>query len=84
MQALCDLAKKNLPCIIFFDEIDGLTRQRESEESSFDRRTKDQLLESFNVFVQEPSIFIIGASKRPCDIDPALVSRFQSKIYFGE
>ena len=83
IKALADVAKKHKPSIVFIDEIDSLTRQRQSSESSFDRRSKNSLLEMFNEISHEPSIFIIGATNRPWDLDPAFLSRFQHKVYLG-
>ena len=38
----------------------------------------------FNRLSQEPTVFIVGATNRPWDIDPAFLSRFQRKVFFGE
>lgn len=56
IKALADVVKNHKPSIVFIDEIDSLTRQRQSSESSFDRRSKNSLLEMFEVVSHEPSI----------------------------
>ena len=84
LRALSEEAKHRMPCIIFFDEIDGLTRRRGSAEADYDRRTKTQLLEILNSLRQEASIFVVAATNRPWDMDTAFISRFQQKIYFGK
>ena len=73
-----------MPCIVFLDEVDGLTRHRQTDDTSFDRRVKTQLIEMVNNFSRETSIFVIGATNMPWDIDPAFLSRSDKKIYFGE
>ena len=37
------------PSLVFIDEIDSITRAREGREGSFDRRTKNRLLEMVRV-----------------------------------
>ena len=56
----------------------------ESDEASYDRRTKTELLEMLNRLSEHPTVFIVGATNRPWDMDTAFLSRFQRKVYFGE
>ena len=52
-------------------------------DSIFDRNSKNSLLEMFNLISHEPSIFVIGATNCPWDLDPAFLSRFQRKVYLS-
>ena len=80
MRTLPEIARAEKSSIVFYDEVDSLTRRREGSESSFDHRTKNQLSEFFDALARESGIFIIGATNRPWDIDPAFLSRFNRKI----
>ena len=83
IKALSDLAVAHKPSLIFFDEIEGVIRERQGDEASFDRRFKKRLLEMFNQLSETPSVMVIGATNRPWDIDEAFLSRFQRKVFFG-
>lgn len=82
MQSLFTVAKANAPAILFFDEVDYLTRARSTDEASFDRRTKNQLLGLFSKLAKDTSVLIMGATNRPWDVDSAFLSRFQEKAFF--
>ena len=83
IKALTEIAMASTPCIIFFDEIEGITRERQENESSFDRRFKNILLKMFNHLNETPSAIIVGATNRPWEIDEAFLNRFQQKVFFG-
>ena len=82
IKALTDIAMVNKPSLIFFDEIEGITRERQGAESGFDRRFKNRLLEMFNDLNDTPSVIIVGATNRPWEIDEAFLNRFQEKVFF--
>ena len=81
MQTLFKAATANAPAVVFFDEIDYLTRSRTEEESSFDRRIKNQLLSLFSELVSNSSVLLMGATNRPWQIDSAFLSRFQQRLF---
>ena len=81
MQVLFTVAKANTPTVLFFDEVDYLTRIQTGDESNFDRRAKNQLLELFSKLSKDTSVLLMGATNRPWDIDSAFLSRFQQRLF---
>lgn len=83
---LFDQAKKNMPCIIFIDEIDAVGRQRGAGlGGGHDEReqTLNQLLVEMDGFETSTSIIIMAATNRADILDPALLrpGRFDRQIY---
>lgn len=78
-------AKKNLPCIIFIDEIDAVGRHRGAGlGGGHDEReqTLNQLLVEMDGFSINEGIIIIAATNRPDILDPALLrpGRFDRQV----
>ncbi|MCO5600730.1 hypothetical protein L7F22_054845 [Adiantum nelumboides] len=69
--------------IIFLDEIDSMAMTRDNEMHEATRRMLSVLLRQIDGFEQDNRVVIIAATNRKEDLDPALISRFDSSIIFG-
>ena len=83
---LFDQAKRNMPCIIFIDEIDAVGRHRGAGlGGGHDEReqTLNQLLVQMDGFDKNDGIIIMAATNRADILDPALMrpGRFDRQIY---
>lgn len=80
-------ARENLPCIIFFDELDSLApaRGKGADSSQVMDRIVAQLLTEIDGLGKKPGMFTIGATNRPDLLDSALLrtGRFDKMIYLG-
>lgn len=81
-------ARKNSPCIIFIDEIDGVGSRRKNKDSEsqggdIERATTlNQLLTEMDGFLPMENVVVIAATNRLQLIDEALLrsGRFDTKI----
>lgn len=83
---LFDTAKKNLPCIIFIDEIDAVGRQRGAGLGGGNderEQTLNQLLVEMDGFETNSGVIVMAATNRADILDPALLrpGRFDRQIY---
>ncbi len=81
-------AKRNLPCIVFIDEIDAVARRRGSGMGGgHDEReqTLNQLLVEMDGFAVNEGIIVMAATNRVDILDPAILrpGRFDRKIMVG-
>lgn len=81
-----EVAKKNMPCIVFIDEIDAVGRQRGAGlGGGHDEReqTLNQLLVQMDGFETNEGIIIMAATNRADILDPALLrpGRFDRQIF---
>lgn len=81
-------AKKNLPCIVFIDEIDAVARRRGTGlGGGHDEReqTLNQLLVEMDGFGENEGIIIMAATNRVDILDPAILrpGRFDRKVAVG-
>jgi len=78
------VARKNAPCILFFDEIDSIALSRENPSmDETHRHALSQLLVEMDGFQKIDDVVIVGATNAPNLIDPAILrpGRFDKLIY---
>nr|WP_237488924.1 ATP-binding protein [Microbacterium sp. TL13] len=75
IHSLFEAARAARPCVVFIDEFDAIGGRRSSGSSSAQslRMFTSQLLEEFDgVDADNDGVYILAATNRPWDIDPAL------------
>jgi cell division protease FtsH len=89
VKSLFRKARKNAPCIIFIDEIDGIGRRTNTETGGSaeaeGNRIINQVLTELDGFNSSSGVIVIGATNFPDAVDPALVreGRFDRKIHLA-
>ncbi|WP_434457253.1 AAA family ATPase [Stutzerimonas urumqiensis] len=87
VKALFRSARKQAPCIIFIDEIDGIGKRAEQQRSSDaeSNRIINQFLAEMDGFDAASGVLVLGATNFPNSLDPALVreGRFDRTIAVG-
>ena len=66
-------ANENAPCILFIDELDAVGSTRGSKNEGNERQTLNALLAAMDGFDGSNGVFIIAATNRLDDLDPALI-----------
>lgn len=83
-----ETARKNAPCILFFDEIDAIGGRRDAQEGAqYMKMAVNQMLyEMDGVEANNQNVLIIAATNAPWDIDPALrrSGRFGKTLFVPE
>jgi len=86
VKSLFRKARKNAPCIIFIDEMDGIGRRTNTDTGGTSEaegnRIINQILTELDGFNSSSGVMVIGATNFPDAVDPALVreGRFDRKI----
>jgi ribosome biogenesis ATPase len=88
IRELFERAVCSTPCILFIDEIDAITPNRQNVQKEMERRIVAQLLSCLDDLSQNECgdrVLVIGATNRPDAIDPALrrAGRFDREICLG-
>ena len=86
VRSLFEQAKKNMPCIVFIDEIDAVGIQRGAGLGGGNderEQTLNQLLVEMDGFDTNSGIIVMAATNRPDVLDPALMrpGRFDRQIF---
>ncbi|KAF5303990.1 hypothetical protein FQA39_LY01775 [Lamprigera yunnana] len=85
---LFDRALNSAPCVLFIDEVDAITPNRQTVQKEMERRIVAQFLSCLDDLNQNENgerVLIIGATNRPDSIDPALrrAGRFDREVCLG-
>jgi transitional endoplasmic reticulum ATPase len=80
-----DKARAASPCVMFFDELDSIAKARGASagDSGGGDRVLNQILTEMDGMNAKKNVFVIGATNRPDQIDPALLrpGRLDQLIY---
>lgn len=81
LERLFELAKANVPCVLFLDEIDAIAATRDDQPSADHREVATQLMNALEEYRAVPGLVIVGATNNIDRLDPGLrEGRFDSKI----
>ena len=73
LSELFELARRQAPCVLFFDEMDALGQRRSQNRNSMMRTVVNQFLQELDsVGSDNEGVFVLGATNAPWDVDPAL------------
>lgn len=85
VREIFDKARAAAPCVLFFDELDSIAKARGTSagDSGGSDRVLNQLLTEMDGMGAKKNVFVIGATNRPDQIDPALLrpGRLDQLIY---
>lgn len=81
-----DKARAASPCVVFLDELDSIAKSRGGnmgDAGGASDRVVNQLLTEMDGMTSKKNVFVIGATNRPDQIDPALMrpGRLDQLIY---
>jgi len=81
-----DKARSAAPCVMFFDELDSIAKSRGGgggDAGGAGDRVVNQILTEMDGMNSKKNVFVIGATNRPDQIDPALLrpGRLDQLIY---
>ncbi|MFZ1752001.1 MAG: AAA family ATPase [Saprospiraceae bacterium] len=72
MDYIFDVARRNTPCVLFFDEVDALGASRSDMKSSSGRHVINQFLSELDgLDGSNDGILVLGATNAPWHLDPA-------------
>ncbi|KAF7270628.1 hypothetical protein GWI33_016424 [Rhynchophorus ferrugineus] len=88
IRELFERACNSAPCVLFIDEVDAITPNRQNAQKEMERRIVAQLLsclDDLNLAQNGDKVLVIGATNRPDAIDPALrrAGRFDREVCLG-
>ncbi len=87
IRSVFDVARRNAPCVLFFDEVDALGHRRSALGGNSGIRTVvNALLEELDsAGSANDGVYVLGATNAPWDVDPALrrPGRFDRTVFVG-
>ncbi len=87
LNRIFDTARRNAPCVLFFDEVDALGQRRAALSNSSGLRVvvNALLAELDTATSSNDGVYVLAATNMPWDVDPALrrPGRFDRMIFVG-
>lgn len=84
VRSLFESAVASEPCVLFFDEIDGVMSSRCAADSAADKELKTCLLSEMSRLERSDArVVLMAATNRLADLDAALSRRLAIKIFVG-
>jgi transitional endoplasmic reticulum ATPase len=84
IQEVFEDARMNRPCVIFFDELDGLAFSRSKANSDHTRTIVNELLRQLDGFdTNNEQVMVLAATNMPWDVDGAMKrpGRFSKQVF---
>ncbi|KAJ8980167.1 hypothetical protein NQ317_011411 [Molorchus minor] len=82
LQVLFDIARQVAPTTLFIDELDALVSPPAQSQHEASRRFRSELLTQIDgITSTESDIFLLGSTNVPWNLDPALLRRFEKRIF---
>jgi len=72
IHSIFENARRNSPCVLFFDELDALGRKRSLTRNSSHGAINQLLAELDGMNQQNEGVFVLAATNHPWDVDTAL------------
>lgn len=85
LSALFSVARRLQPCILFFDEVDGMMRERSREEQACTYSFKTEFLSHLDGMSSSPSdsFYVVACTNCSASLDPALRRRLPKTFRVG-
>ena len=83
VRGVFELARTKKPSIIFVDEVEALLSARSDNDTESSRRIKSEFLVQLQGIgnANQSGILFVGATNLPWSLDPAILRRFDKKVY---
>jgi len=83
MKGLFSVARKRMPAVIFFDEIDSIMSARKENEHEASRRLKTEFMTQIDGATTSASdrILVMAATNIPWELDEAVLRRMVKRVY---
>lgn len=86
LEAAFRLARDELaPCVVFFDELDGLAKTRHDMDAQHAYTLKTEFLRNLDgIAASQAPVLVLGCTNCPSSLDPAMRRRFPREIHVGK
>ena len=71
LAGIFDTARRHVPCVLFFDEVDALAAKRSDFSNASGRQLINQFLAELDGVGNNEGMLILGATNAPWHVDPA-------------